>query len=60
MSPPVLIKCPEPGCKKDGIWSGEARNDGGEVTHITYRCLVGHVHYQEFRSGITDEDFARS
>ena len=45
---------------KDGIRSGEARNDGGEVTHVTYRCPEGHVHYQEFRSGITDEDFARS
>jgi hypothetical protein len=60
MSPPVLIKCPQPGCMKDGIRSGEARNDGGEVTHITDRCPEGNVHSQEFGSGITDEDFARS
>ena len=45
---------------KDGIRSGEARNDGGEVTHITDRCPEGNVHSQEFGSGITDEDFARS
>ena len=35
---------------------GEARNDGGEVTHITYRCPKGHVHYQPVRSGNTGED----
>jgi len=56
VSTPVLIKCPEPGCRQEGIMCGEARNDGGEVTHITYRCPKGHVHYQPVRSGNTGED----
>ena len=36
MSPPLQIKCPEPGCRQKGTWSGEARNSGGgEITQVT-------------------------